>query len=45
MLASLLRKSRDGIRLSEHLDSADGDPVFGHASAMEGIVAKRRDRP
>ena len=46
-LASLLRKSRDGIRLSEHLDSADSDLVFQHASAMEleGIIAKRRDQP
>ena len=46
-LASLLRKSRDGIRLSEHLVSADRDLVFQHASAMglEGIVAKRRDQP
>ena len=46
-LASLLRRAGDGIRLSEHLDSADGDTVFRHACAMglEGIVAKRRDRP
>jgi bifunctional non-homologous end joining protein LigD len=46
-LASLLRKARDGIRLSEHIDNADGEAVFRHACAMglEGIVAKRRDRP
>jgi bifunctional non-homologous end joining protein LigD len=46
-LASLLRKAGDGIRLSEHLDGTDGATVFGHACAMglEGIVAKRRDRP
>jgi bifunctional non-homologous end joining protein LigD len=46
-LASLLRKSGQGIRLSGHLDAADGDLVFRHACAMglEGIVAKRRDRP
>ena len=46
-LASLLRKAADGIRLCEHLDSADGETVFLHACRMglEGIVAKRRDRP
>ena len=46
-LASLLRKAVDGIRLCEHLDSADGETVFLHACRMglEGIVAKRRDRP
>ena len=46
-LASLLRKAGDGIRLSEHLDGADGETIFQHACAMglEGIVAKRRDRP
>jgi bifunctional non-homologous end joining protein LigD len=46
-LASLLRKARPGIRLSEHLDGADGATVFEHACRMglEGIVAKRRDRP
>jgi bifunctional non-homologous end joining protein LigD len=46
-LASLLRKPGDGIRLSEHLDGTDGATVFRHACAMglEGIVAKRRDRP
>jgi bifunctional non-homologous end joining protein LigD len=47
-LASLLRKAGDdGIRLSEHIEGADGAAIFGHACAMglEGIVAKRRDRP
>jgi bifunctional non-homologous end joining protein LigD len=46
-LASLLRKSIQGIRLSGHLDAADGDLVFRHACTMglEGIVAKRRDSP
>ncbi len=46
-LARLLRKAGDGIRLSEHLDGGDGATVFRHACAMglEGIVAKRRDRP
>jgi bifunctional non-homologous end joining protein LigD len=46
-LASLLRGAGHGIQFSDHLDSADGDAVFGHACVMgfEGIVAKRRDRP
>jgi bifunctional non-homologous end joining protein LigD len=46
-LASLLRKAGTGIRLSEHLDGTDGATIFRHACAMglEGIVAKRRDRP
>jgi bifunctional non-homologous end joining protein LigD len=47
-LTSLLRRAaRDGIRLSEHIEGADGGTIFGHACAMglEGIVAKRRDRP
>jgi bifunctional non-homologous end joining protein LigD len=46
-LASLLRKATDGIRLSEHLAATDGNTIFRHACVMglEGIVAKRRDRP
>jgi ATP-dependent DNA ligase len=46
-LTSILRKARDGIRVSEHIDSTDGATVFQHSCAMglEGIVAKRRDRP
>jgi bifunctional non-homologous end joining protein LigD len=46
-LASLLQKADKGIRLSEHIDGADGETVFQHACSMglEGIVAKRRDRP
>jgi bifunctional non-homologous end joining protein LigD len=46
-LTSLLRKAGKGIRLSEHIDGADSETVFQHACAMglEGIVAKRRDRP
>jgi len=46
-LTSLLKKASDGIRLSEHINSAVGEAVFQHACAMglEGIVAKRRDRP
>jgi ATP-dependent DNA ligase len=35
------------IRLFEHLRDGDGETVFLHACRMglEGIVAKRRDRP
>jgi bifunctional non-homologous end joining protein LigD len=46
-LVSVLRRARDGIRLSEHLATTDGNTIFRHACAMgiEGIVAKRRDRP
>jgi bifunctional non-homologous end joining protein LigD len=46
-LISVLRRARDGIRLSEHLATTDGNTIFRHACAMglEGIVAKRRDRP
>jgi bifunctional non-homologous end joining protein LigD len=46
-LASLLRRAGHGIQLSDHLDGADGGAVFGHACklGLEGIVAKRRDRP
>ena len=38
-LASILRKSRPGVRLNEHLEH----PVFQHACKMglEGIVSKR----
>ena len=44
-LASLLRKASNGIQLSGVM--TDGDMLFRHACAMglEGIVAKRRDRP
>jgi bifunctional non-homologous end joining protein LigD len=47
ILITLLRKSGDGITLSEHIEGTDGTTIFGHACAMglEGIVAKRRDRP
>jgi bifunctional non-homologous end joining protein LigD len=46
-LASLLRRVADGIRLCEHMEAVDGESVFEHACRMglEGIVAKRRDRP
>jgi bifunctional non-homologous end joining protein LigD len=46
-LASLLRNTREGVRLSEHIDCTEGERVFHHACRMglEGIVAKRSDRP
>jgi bifunctional non-homologous end joining protein LigD len=42
-LASILRKSRPGVRLNEHLEHPDGAVVFQHACKMglEGIVSKR----
>lgn len=42
-----LQDCEPGILLSEHLDGADGTQVFQHACklGLEGIVAKRRDRP
>jgi bifunctional non-homologous end joining protein LigD len=45
-LRSLLKQAAKGIRFSEHLDG-DGALAFQHACFMglEGIVAKRRDRP
>jgi bifunctional non-homologous end joining protein LigD len=47
VLARLLHDAGDGIRLSEHIDGGDGAAVFAHACklGLEGIVAKRRDRP
>jgi bifunctional non-homologous end joining protein LigD len=44
--ATLIKRAGPGIRLSEHLDG-DGALAFRHACRMglEGIVAKRRDRP
>ena len=46
-LARLLRGAGHGVQLSDHMDSTDGDAAFRHACAMglEGIVAKRRDKP
>ena len=46
-LAKLLRNATDGIRLSDHINSADGNAIFRRACVMglEGIIAKRRDRP
>ena len=42
-LASILRKSRPGVRMNEHLAHPDGAEVFQHACKMglEGIVSKR----
>jgi bifunctional non-homologous end joining protein LigD len=47
LLVRRIRKAGNGIRLSEHLALTDGNTIFRHACAMglEGIVAKRRDRP
>jgi bifunctional non-homologous end joining protein LigD len=46
-LARLLRGSGHGVQLSDHMEGSDGDAAFRHACAMglEGIVAKRRDKP
>jgi ATP-dependent DNA ligase len=43
-LASLLRRSRDGIQFVKHIVAADGATVFQHACklGLEGIVSKRR---
>ena len=42
-LASILRKSRPGVRLNDHLEHPEGAVVFQHACKMglEGIVSKR----
>jgi len=42
-LASILRRSRPGVRLCEHLEHPEGAMVFQHACKMglEGIVSKR----
>ena len=42
-LASILRQSRLGMRLNEHLEHDCGQTVFQHACKMglEGIVSKR----
>jgi bifunctional non-homologous end joining protein LigD len=46
-LRSVIKRAAPGVKLSEHLDGADGATVFAHACklGLEGIVAKRRDRP
>ena len=42
-LASILRKSRHGVRLNDHMEHPEGAVVFQHACKMglEGIVSKR----
>ena len=42
-LASILRKSRPGVRLNEHMEHPEGLTAFQHACKMglEGIVSKR----
>ena len=42
-MGNILRKSRPGVRLNEHLEHPEGDVVFRHACKMglEGIVSKR----
>jgi bifunctional non-homologous end joining protein LigD len=46
-LSRLLRGAGHGVQLSDHMESTDGDAMFRYACAMglEGIVAKRRDKP
>jgi bifunctional non-homologous end joining protein LigD len=46
-LARLLRGAGHGVELSDHMEGNDGEAAFRHACAMglEGIVAKRRDKP
>ena len=46
-LRSLVKHAGAGILLSEHIKGGDGASVFAHACRMglEGIVAKRRDKP
>jgi bifunctional non-homologous end joining protein LigD len=46
-LRSLIKRAGAGILLSEHINDGDGASVFAHACRMglEGIVAKRRDKP
>ena len=42
-LSSILRKSRHGVRLNEHLEHPEGAVVFSHACKMglEGIATRR----
>jgi bifunctional non-homologous end joining protein LigD len=46
-LARLLRGAGHGIQLSDHIEGNDGEAAFRHVCIMglEGIVAKRRDKP
>ena len=43
--ASLMHQADNGIALSEHLDGANVFQACVCAMGLEGIVAKRRDRP
>jgi bifunctional non-homologous end joining protein LigD len=47
LLVQLLADADTGIRLNEHIEDVDGAVVLRQACVMglEGIVAKRRDRP
>jgi hypothetical protein len=42
VLTKLLRKTGDGIRLSEHLATTDGDTLFEHACAMGLTFARAK---
>jgi bifunctional non-homologous end joining protein LigD len=46
-LARLLRGAGHGVQLFDHIEGHDGDAACRHAcvTGLEGIVAKRRDRP
>ena len=46
-LTRLLRGAGHGVQLSDHIEGNDGEAVFRLVCAMglEGLVAKRRDRP
>ena len=46
-LVRLLRGAGHGVQLSDHMEGNDGEAAFRHTCLMglEGIVAKRRDKP
>jgi bifunctional non-homologous end joining protein LigD len=45
-LVRLLRGAGHGVQLSDHMEGNDGEAAFRHACmGLEGIVAKRRDKP
>jgi ATP-dependent DNA ligase len=46
-LARLPGGAGHGVQQSDHMEGNDGESAFRHACAMwlEGIIAKRRDRP
>ena len=43
-LALVIVQGGTGLRLNEHIEAADGAPVFGYACklGLEGIVSKRK---